>query len=82
MYSSYAQTAPISAAISSLSLPSKSLVRKHLESRLQAENNGSISSPNPGFNKVSNAAMWVFSQRRHVDSYPLLYASLALAHPN
>lgn len=81
---SFVHTTPLAqaAAISSMSLPSQSLVRKHLESRLQAETNNNTSPENPGFNHVSRAAMWVYSQRRHVDSYPLLYTALALAHPN
>ncbi len=84
MPASFAQTAPLSqaAAISTLALPSHALVRKHLQSRLQAETSGGISQENPGLNRVSRAAMWIYSQRRHVDSYPLLYTTLALAHPN
>ena len=83
MPTSYAQTAPLSqaSAISSLALPSQSLLRKHLESRIEAETSGNTTQ-NPGFNKVSRMAMWIYSQRRHVDSYPLLYTALALAHPN
>ena len=82
---SFVQTAPLSqaAAISSLALPTHSLIRRHLQSRLQAEISGSApANNNPGLNRVGRSAMWIFSQRRHVDSYPLLYTTLALAHPN
>jgi hypothetical protein len=81
---SFAQTAPLSqaAAVSSLSLPSQSLLRKHLQSRLQAEINGETGKDNPGLIKVSKTAMWLYSMRNYVDSYPLLYTTLALAHPN
>ena len=85
MQNTFAHSAPLSqaAALSQLALPSQSLVRRHLQTRLQAETNANQPlTGNPGLIKVGQAAIWLYSQRRHVDSYPMLYTTLALAHPN
>ena len=83
MLPSLAQTAPFlqAAAISRLALPTQALLRNYLQSRLKAETNNEPSE-DPGFTHAARLAMWAYSQRKHVDSYPLLYTSLALAHPN
>ncbi|MDR1396591.1 MAG: hypothetical protein LBJ14_02500 [Desulfarculales bacterium] len=84
MQTSLAATAPLlqAAVISQLALPSQSVLRAYLQSRLKAEANNE-SSPDPGFTKAGRLAMWLFSrQDKQVNSYPLLYTSLALAHPN
>jgi hypothetical protein len=84
MQTSLASTAPLlqAAVISRLALPSQSVLRAYLQRRLKAEANNE-SSPDPGFIQAGRLALWAFSRPdKQVDSYPLLYTSLALAHPN
>ena len=67
--------------------PRPSLLARLLESRLAAERGQAPAvdqthGPRPHLPAVSGAAAVLYAQRRHVDSYPLLFTTLALAHPN
>lgn len=71
--------------------PAPSWLARFLESRLAAED-GRVTSPplprgvhadlRPQLPKISMAAMMLYAHRRHVDSFPLLYTTLAVAYPN
>ena len=71
-----------SSLISSLAIPGQSVLNLYLQRRLQQENNPHLPHGGPVLPKASIAALWAYANRKVVNSYPLLYASLAMAHPN
>ncbi len=75
----------------SLAAPSTTLLARLIESRLENENKptprgwlpkGVRRDLRPTLPNIGMAAVMLFSNRRAVQSYPLLYTTLALAHPN
>jgi hypothetical protein len=71
--------------------PAPSWLARFLESRLAAEQGRASSAPlppgvptdlRPPLPKIATAAVMLYAQRRQVDSFPLIYATLALAYPN
>jgi hypothetical protein len=78
--------APGPLANATLADPHPSLLARLLESRVAAEERpapprlpGDI---RPLLPPIGLAAVMLYAQRRTVDSYPLIYTTLALAHPN
>lgn len=71
--------------------PPASLLARLLESRLAQEQEAPAGAPlpagvdvdlRPALPKVATAAVMLYARRSHVDSFPLLFSTLALAHPN
>jgi hypothetical protein len=71
--------------------PAPSLLARLIEARLESEQlpprpgllpQGLRGDLRPRLPRIGMAAVMLFSQRKAVQSYPLLYATLALAHPN
>ena len=71
--------------------PRASLLARLLESRLANEQATAAKAPlpagvrydlRPTLPPISSAAVMLYVQRRYVESFPLLYSTLALAHPN
>lgn len=66
--------------------PHPSLLARYLESRVASEENPAPprlpGDTRPLLPAIGLAAVMLYAQRRAVDSYPLLYTTLALAHPN
>lgn len=71
--------------------PAPSLLAGYLERRLDHEQGRTLRAPlpagvtsdlRPDLPKVGTAALMLYANRCHVDSYPLIYTILALAHPN
>lgn len=71
--------------LASLADPHPSLLARYLESRLKAEEQPAASRL-PGDTRPilphMSLAMMVYAHRQVVNSYPLIYTTLALAHPN
>jgi hypothetical protein len=74
-----------------LTLPKPSLLARLIKSRLESEDNPSEPGPLPAgvyvnlrpvLPRIGMKALQLFLQRQTVDSFPLLYNALALAHPN
>ena len=74
-----------------LASPRPWLLAKHLQSRLDREQNASQPSAlpagverdlRPALPKIGRRALMLYVCRRSVDSLPLLFTTLALAHPN
>jgi hypothetical protein len=72
-------------------LPNPSRLARFLESRLAAEQGQAPSLPlpqgvaadlRPPLPKISMAAVMLYAHRTKVDSFPLIYTTLALAYPN
>ena len=71
--------------------PAPSLLADYLASRMAMEN-GELPSfaamgegdfgPRPILPRISNGALKLYMQHKAVDSYPLIFTTLALAHPN
>lgn len=79
---------PCAAALVS---PAPSMLAALIQSRVQAEQNppapaalpsGIDRDLRPHLPKVGQAAIMLYAQHKAVDSYPLIYTALALAHPN
>jgi hypothetical protein len=75
----------------SLAQPSPSILAQYLQMRLASERETPDISNltcqpyenlRPKLPKVSMAALMLFNNRKAVESYPLIYNTLALAHPN
>ncbi|MBI5524055.1 MAG: hypothetical protein HY910_15620 [Desulfarculus sp.] len=71
--------------------PPASLLARLLESRLAHEQSAPAYAPlptgvtadlRPALPKIATAAVMLYARRSHVDSFPLLFSTLALAHPN
>lgn len=71
--------------------PKASQLAQFIESRIARENGTTISAGlpqgvdrdlRPALPPVSHAALMLYTFRKYVDSYPLIYTSLALANPN
>ncbi len=77
--------------LAQLANPRPSLVGKMLKARLQAEKGESSPAPlprgisrdlRPRLPRVAGAALGIYLNHKAVDSYPLIFTTLALAHPN
>ena len=72
--------------LATLADPHPSLLARYLESRLQAEERPAPprlpGDTRPVLPNMSLNAMMLYAHRHAVNSYPLLYTTLALAHPN
>ena len=77
--------------LASLASPRPSLLAEVLEGRAYAELNPEFPGPlpagveydlRPHLPRVGHNALMLYAHRRVVDSYPLIYTTLALAHPN
>ena len=75
----------------SLANPAPSLLARFIESRLESERSpaplgrlpqGVRRDLRPALPRIGMAAVMLYAHRKAVESYPLLYATLALAHPN
>lgn len=75
----------------SLASPKPSLLARYLDARLEAEEGPQppVSLPagvradlRPMLPPIGRACTMLFAHRRAVQSYPLLFTALALAHPN
>ena len=71
--------------------PAPSLLADYLAARMASENGGTpaLAAPGkttygtmPSLPRVQNGALKLYLEHKAVDSYPLLYTTLALAHPN
>ncbi|MFH1058636.1 MAG: hypothetical protein V1797_08165 [Pseudomonadota bacterium] len=73
-------------ANATLADPHPSLLARFLESRVASEEKPGLprlpGDCRPLLPPVGLAAVMLYAQRRAVDSYPLIYTTLALAHPN
>ncbi len=74
-----------------LTQPAPSWLARFLECRLAAEQGQAACQPlprgvhldlRPQLPKVATAALMLYAHRRQVDSYPLIFTTLALAYPN
>jgi hypothetical protein len=74
-----------------LAQPDPSILGRHLKARLEYENHGPRQEPlpdgveydfRPVLPKIGKPALALYLQRKAVQSYPLIYTTLALAHPN
>ncbi|MCA1989516.1 MAG: hypothetical protein LDL07_10295 [Desulfarculus sp.] len=72
--------------LASLADPHPSLLARYLESRLKAEERPAAprlpGDTRPILPHMSLTAMMVYAHRQVVNSYPLIYTTMALAHPN
>jgi len=77
--------------LAQLANPRPSLVGKMLKARLEAEKGVLAPAPLPeGINRdlrprlprVAGAALGIYLNHKAVNSYPLIFTTLALAHPN
>lgn len=75
----------------SLVNPTPSMLAELIQARVRFEENPGVKASlpvgvdrdlRPGLPKVGQAAIMLFAQRKLVDSFPLIYTTLALAHPN
>lgn len=75
----------------SLARPNAVFLAETLEARLKCDNNevpvmplpeGVNSDLRPALPNAGKLALSMYMNRRTVDSYPLLYTTIALAHPN
>lgn len=75
----------------SLAAPTASLLARLIESRLHAENaptvrgrlpRGVSRDLRPSLPRIGMAALMLYTNRQAVESFPLIYTTLALAHPN
>jgi len=77
-------------AQTTLAHPVPSLLAGHLKARLASERQdrppaapsrlaGVVAPPLP---RIGLKALWLYANRRAVQSYPLIFTTLALAHPN
>ena len=71
--------------------PAPSMLAELIQARVRSEDNpgAQASLPagvdrdlRPGLPKVGQAAIMLYAQRKLVDSFPLIYTTLALANPN
>lgn len=71
--------------------PAPSLLARYIQSRLASERGparpggapqGLPRDPRPVLPRIGMASVMLFAHRKAVQSYPLLYTTLALAHPN
>ncbi len=74
-----------------LSRPNAVFLAEVLESRLRSDNGDSVAMPlpegvnrdlRPGLPNAGKLALSMYLNRKTVDSYPLMYTTIALAHPN
>ncbi len=77
--------------LAQLANPRPSLVGKILRARLQAEKGVEAPAPlpegisrdlRPRLPRVAGSALGIYLNHQVVDSYPLIFTTLALAHPN
>lgn len=81
----------LSAMAAALASPTPSLLAALIRSRVKSEHQvpttvalpwGVARDHRPNLPRVGRAALSLYMGRRAVDSYPLIFTALALAHPN
>lgn len=84
-------TAPCASTSPALAQPTPSLLAEIIQARLKADENGPAPAPlpsgvrvdlRPELPKVGLRALRIYMNRKAVDSLPLIYSALTLAHPN